>query len=213
MPDDNTLNDRIEVPSKIVLATGNRGKAREISSLAKGTQITFVSLADIPDAPDVEEDGETFEDNALKKARELARFTGLPALADDSGLCVDALEGRPGVLSARYAGENASDEDRLTKLLDELENVPDKDRTARFECVVALVRPDGKSILFKGKVEGVIVRQPKGHNGFGYDPVFFYAPAGRTFAEMSESEKNLVSHRGEALRKFESYLRGLAQDL
>lgn len=195
------------VPQKILIATKNQGKVKEISDLVGDLPIEFVSLTEFPNAPDVLEDGETFEDNALKKARTLAEATGLTTLADDSGLCVDSLGGRPGVLSARYAGESASDEEKCARILEEMREVPDSERTARFVCVLALVDPRGRQNTFKGVCAGRIIRELRGRRGFGYDPIFLYEEQGLTFAEMDMQSKNRVSHRGRALREFSEFLR------
>ena len=156
---------------KIVLATGNKGKLREFRGLLEGVFGNIVSLNDLESPPEVTEDGETFRENALKKARAIAAYSGIPALADDSGLEVEALGGRPGVYSARYAGEGAVDTDNIAKLLSELQGVAN--RKARFVCFLALVTPDGKEITAEGACEGVILTEPRGEGGFGYDPVFF----------------------------------------
>ncbi len=187
-------------PDKIVVATRNRSKVRELQELAKELPIRFLTLADFEGAPDVIEDGLTFEENALKKAREIFKFTKLPSLADDSGLCVNALDGRPGVLSARYVGENAPDETRYLKILEELKNVPEEARNAKFVCVLALVFESGEELLIRGECEGKISTTPVGSNGFGYDPVFFYEPLGMTFGQMDKDSKNEVSHRGRAMK-------------
>jgi XTP/dITP diphosphohydrolase len=197
------------LPEKIVLATGNPGKVEEIRDLVADLPIGFLSLKDVPHPPEVIEDGETFEENALKKARETARAAGIPALADDSGLCVDALDGRPGVLSARYAGPDSSDESKYRRILEEMRDVPDGKRTARFVCVIALVYPDGEERIFRGVCEGRIAREPRGEGGFGYDPVFLHEDSDRTFAEIGRDAKNRVSHRGRALAAFADYLREL----
>lgn len=196
----------IGIPTRILIATGNQGKVKEIKDLVKGIPIEFLSLADVPDVPEVEEDGTTFEENALKKARTIARFTGMATLADDSGLCVDALEGRPGVLSARYGGENSSDAEKCALILDEMREVPDDRRGARFVCVIALVYPTSDEKVFQGVCEGRITREPIGSAGFGYDPIFFFPEAGRTFAQMDRTAKNRVSHRGKALNMLAEYL-------
>lgn len=198
------------IPAKILIATGNQGKVKEIRDLVEGFPVEFLSLADTGPVPEVEEDGMTFEENALKKARTLARFTGMATLADDSGLCVDALEGRPGVLSARYGGENASDPEKCALILEEMRSVPDGERGARFVCVIALVDPSKDERLFRGVCEGRITREPMGTEGFGYDPIFFYPEAGCTFAEMARQEKNRVSHRGRALKLLADYFAGLS---
>ncbi|MEW6533532.1 MAG: XTP/dITP diphosphatase [Thermodesulfobacteriota bacterium] len=194
------------LPARILIATRNQGKVREIRDLVADLPVTFLSLDDVPDVPEVVEDADTFEGNALKKATILAQATGIPALADDSGLCVDALGGRPGVHSARYAGEGASDADRIAKLLNEMRDVPEQQRSARFVCALALAWPDGKSKMFTGMCEGHITREPRGVGGFGFDPVFYFPEAGCTFAEMNRQDKNQVSHRGKALRQLAEYL-------
>ncbi|MFC1836089.1 XTP/dITP diphosphatase [Thermodesulfobacteriota bacterium] len=198
------------LPEKILLATGNAGKVKEIRHLVSDLRINLLSLADVVDPPDVIEDGDTFEANALKKARVLSNETGLVSLADDSGLCVDALDGRPGVLSARYAGDDASDEDKFKMLLREMADVSEDRRTARFVCVLALVWPDGPEEIFRGECEGLITHEPNGTAGFGYDPVFYYPAAGCTFSQMELTEKNQVSHRGRALKLLAEYLTELA---
>jgi XTP/dITP diphosphohydrolase len=198
------------IPDKILIATTNQGKVQEIRNLVKGLPALFLSLSEVPRIPEVVEDGATFEENALKKARVMAYSTGIVTLADDSGLCVDALDGRPGVHSARYAGDNASDEERYLRLLEEMADVPDPARSARFVCVLALVAPDGEEKLFRGVCEGRITRDPQGSSGFGYDPIFYFEEAGCTFAEMDRESKNRVSHRGRALRQFAEFLRKLA---
>ena len=199
----------------IVLATRNKKKVEEIKRIVKDMPISVYSLDDFPDCPEVEEDGKTFEENAVKKARAVSRHTNMPALADDSGLEVYALDGAPGVLSARYAGENADDRKNTEKLLNEMRSVPDGKRGARFACCIALVFPagdlalrDGKAETFTGYSEGSIGREPKGSNGFGYDPVFYPAGCKRTFAEMDDEEKDSLSHRGAALKKLHEYLKG-----
>jgi XTP/dITP diphosphohydrolase len=197
------------LPSRILIATGNQGKVDEIRDLVADLPVEFISFTDLADLPEIVEDGLTFEENALKKARVMAQATEMVAMADDSGLCVEALDGRPGVLSARYAGENSSDEAKYRRILDEMINVPEDQRSARFVCVIALVFPDGEEKLFRGECEGTITREPSGNSGFGYDPIFFFVPAGCTFAEMSRESKNKVSHRGRALAKFSAFLREL----
>jgi len=183
----------------LVIATRNRGKLAEVASYLDMSGLDLLSIADYPDMPEIVEDGATFLENALIKARTVAGHTGETALADDSGLAVDALDGRPGVHSARFAPTAG---ERNRKLLDLLKDVEDGKRTARFVCALALVRPDGFEWTTTGVCEGTITREPLGDGGFGYDPVFFYGPLGRTFAQMSREEKNGVSHRGRALRVF-----------
>jgi XTP/dITP diphosphohydrolase len=193
---------------EIVLATRNKKKIEEIRRITAGLPISILSLANFPDCPETVEDRDTFEGNAVKKAVEVCTCTGKPALADDSGLEVDALGGAPGVFSARYAGSAGSGNDirNYEKLLSELKQVPDEKRGARFVCCMALAFPDGTVNTFFGHAEGSIGHEPKGATGFGYDPVFI--PKGRknTFAEMSGDEKDQLSHRGKALEKLAASL-------
>ena len=186
---------------KLILATRNVHKIEELSAMLSDLNVELLSFRDFPDLPEVVEDGETLEDNAIKKAREISQATGLPALADDTGLDVAALGGAPGVISARYAGEACSYDDNNRKLLHELEGVPDEERKAAFRCVVALAVPGGEVTTVEGRTDGVILREARGDMGFGYDPIFL--PNGHTlsYAEMSQDEKNAVSHRGRALEK------------
>ncbi len=186
---------------KILLATKNRGKIEEFGRLFEEFGHEVVSLLDLGEIPSVEEDGATFEENAIKKAKGYAEATGMAALADDSGLEVDALGGAPGVYSARYAGPSATDADNNRKLLKALEGVPEPERTARFRCVLALYLPDGRLITAHGTCEGLIALEPKGEGGFGYDPIFFVPSKGRTMAELSPEEKNAISHRGRAIER------------
>lgn len=195
-----------KAPQRILIATRNQGKVDEIRAMMSGFPTMFLSLADVKEVPEVTEDGETFEENAIKKAKTVAEFTGIVSLADDSGLCIDALDGRPGVRSARYAGETASDAEKCTLILEEMHEVPDALRTARFVCVLALAWPYGQTELFRGVCEGKITTELRGKAGFGYDPIFYYPEAGCTFAEMDRGTKNLVSHRGRALRELATYL-------
>ncbi len=183
----------------LVIATRNKGKTSEIRELLRDFPIEIKNLDDFGPIPQVEEDGTTFEENAYKKASFTARVLGFPALADDSGLTVDALDGAPGVYSARYAGEDASDEQRCVKLLKEMEGR--NNRKAAFECVISLAVPTGPALTYEARCEGLIAQQPSGSNGFGYDPVFYYPPLGKTFAELTREEKNTVSHRGKALKE------------
>ncbi len=192
---------------EIVLATKNRKKIEEIKKICDtiGTDFKIYTLDDFPEYQDVEEDGDTFEANAVKKAVYISKRTGMTALADDSGLEVDALNGAPGVFSARYAGEPADDSANLEKLLQEMKNVPPEKRKARFVCCIAMASGD-EVRTFHGYVKGTIGTGPRGENGFGYDPVFYPEGRDRTFAEMSDSEKNALSHRGAALRELQKYL-------
>lgn len=231
---------------KLVLATRNRGKVRELQEMLSNTkshrdvieevsiydydsdvsranrhphskqgdhtksrdrvEIDVLSLDDFPDAPEVVEDGETYQENALKKATVLAKYTGYLALADDSGLEVDALHGAPGIHSARYAGEHASDTGRVNKLLDALKDVSDNQRTARFKCAIALAAPNGQTQVVVEVCEGRLIRLPRGQHGFGYDPIFVPVGYDKTFAELGEDVKNRISHRAKALEKMKKYL-------
>ncbi|RME23159.1 MAG: XTP/dITP diphosphatase [Candidatus Zixiibacteriota bacterium] len=186
---------------KLVLATNNRDKIAEIKRLLADLPVTILTREDFADFPDPEEDGQTLEANAIIKAKAIYAFTGLPALADDSGLEVDALNGAPGIRSSRYAGPNATYADNCAKLLDALADVPSDKRTARFRCVVALCWAEDDIETVAGIVEGVITTDRAGDKGFGYDPVFYYPPLKKRFAELSPDEKNRVSHRGRALQK------------
>lgn len=192
---------------KLVVATRNRGKIQEMQALLDGLVEDFICAADIDGFPDTIEDGATFEENALKKAREASSFSGLPALADDSGLVVEALAGRPGVYSARFAGEGAGDAANNKRLLEELEGVAADKRQAVFVCVLAFVAPDGVERTFTGRVCGSILETSQGNGGFGYDPLFLVDGFGRTMAELGLDEKNSISHRGQAFRQFRDYLK------
>jgi len=192
----------------IVLATRNRKKVEELMRMFAGYSIVFQTVDAFPGCPEVIEDGRTFRQNAVKKAVAIARYTGCLALADDSGLEVDALDGAPGVYSARYAGKDAIDGDNVKKLLKDMMGIDDPvSRTARFVCCIALALPDGRSKTFTGHVKGTIGKRPKGHNGFGYDPVFYPQGHERTFAEMEDTEKDDMSHRGRAMKKLYAYLK------
>jgi XTP/dITP diphosphohydrolase len=182
----------------LVIASKNKGKIVEFSDLLGGVGIRVLGLSDFEAFEEVVEDGETFQENALKKALITAGNLGLPALADDSGLTVEALGGLPGVRSARYAGEKATDSENNEKLLAALKGI--EDRAAAFVCVIAMAAPDGTYRLYEGRCEGVIAKGPEGNGGFGYDPLFYYPPLGKTFAQMDREEKNAVSHRGKAIR-------------
>ena len=186
---------------QLVLATNNEDKIREIRHLLDDLPVTIMTRNDFLEFPDVEETGTTLEENAVLKARAISEFCDLPALADDSGLEVDALNGAPGVYSSRYAGENVTYADNNRKLLKELEGVPDEKRTARFRCVMAICWGVDDVQTVEGVAEGFIAGESSGNSGFGYDPVFYYPPAGKRFSEMTLEEKNLVSHRGKALQE------------
>jgi len=200
-------------PFEVVLATTNAHKLREIRQMLEGSRFEVLSLADLPPVPEVVEDGDTFRANADKKARSLATRFGRVTIADDSGIEVDALDGAPGVYSARFAGVEGSEADEANNklLLERLEDVPAPRRTARFRCALAIVRADGQARYTDGAVEGSIATAPRGRGGFGYDPLFLVEgdPAGRTMAELSDDEKNAISHRGRALRSLLPLLRGL----
>lgn len=187
--------------TKLLLATKNRAKVKEYSKLLHGIPYEIVSLEDVGIDEDVEESGKTFEENAAIKAKTCAKLSGLIAIADDSGLEVDALGGEPGVRSARYAGEGATDKKRIDYLLDKMRNISSGQRTARFRCVIAIATPAGEVKLCEGKCDGVITSEPKGENGFGYDPVFYLPDHEMTMAELSMDEKNKISHRGKAAAK------------
>lgn len=191
---------------KIILASRNRGKIKEISSMLGELGITMGSLADYPDLPDVVEDGESFLENALKKAKALSAQTGETVLADDSGLEVDALDGAPGIYSARYAGAKADDEKNIRKLLNDLKGVPPDRRIAAFSCVLVLYRPDGTYDSFEGRWEGRIAEEPAGKGGFGYDPVFFLPERKTTVAQLAPEVKNRISHRAQAFAKLRAHL-------
>ncbi|MBU1740060.1 MAG: RdgB/HAM1 family non-canonical purine NTP pyrophosphatase, partial [Proteobacteria bacterium] len=176
-----------------------------------GLGVTLLTPADLAAPPEVVEDGLTFTANAIKKARAFARAGGLPALADDSGLCVDALDGRPGVFSARYGGPDADDAARCRLLLAEMADVPEGWRQAAFVCVAALCRPDGECLSFEGRCEGEIAREPAGQNGFGYDPVFFVPGYNQTMAQLPLETKNRISHRGRAMAAMRDQLAALVK--
>ncbi|WP_289135170.1 XTP/dITP diphosphatase [uncultured Brevibacillus sp.] len=184
---------------RVVLATRNQGKVKEFNRLFADLGWEGISLAEFEGVPEVIEDGETFEANALKKAIEISTYLKLPALGDDSGLEVDALGGRPGVYSARYAGEDATDEKNWRKLLDELDGVPMERRTARFRCTIAFVVPGSEPVITTGSCEGLIAKEPKGTNGFGYDPVFYIPEMEKMMAQLLPEEKNQISHRARAM--------------
>ena len=195
----------------LVMATKNPGKVREMAELLRDLGVRLLSLADFPEIPDIPEEGATFAENALAKARTVARLTGLAALADDSGLEVEALGGRPGVYSARYAqdrtaGRTPTDQDNWQKLLDELREVPEGRRAARFVCEIALVTPGGRLLTSRGELAGLITREPRGTRGFGYDPVFWVPAYQATVAELDLAAKNRISHRGGALRQLKERL-------
>ncbi len=196
----------MEKKPKLLLATNNKGKIREYQSLLRGIPFGIITPDELGITGGVEEAGGSFEENAALKAVAIARQSGRLALADDSGLEVDALGGKPGPLSARFAGEGATDADRISFLLTKLKGVPAEDRSARFRCVIAIAAPDGKVELFSGECRGVIIDKPRGAHGFGYDPIFFIPKLGKTMAELTLEEKNRVSHRARAAEKARKYL-------
>lgn len=200
--------------TELLIATTNAAKFAEIESFLKNVAVTVRSLESLGRWPKVIEDGATFEENALKKARTWARYSGRLTLADDSGIEVDALQGAPGIYSARYCGEEGNDDKNNEKLLRELQGIPEARRTARFVCVLALCAPDsadGKEWVIRESCEGRIARALNGKHGFGYDPLFFFPPFGKTFGEIDRETKATVSHRGKALRKLAEMLPSLLE--
>ena len=199
--------------AQVVLATKNRHKLDELHRILMGAglDVELLGIDAFPDLPDIPETESSFAGNALLKAREIARITGLPAIADDSGLCVDALNGMPGIFSARWSGRHGDDAANLALLLGQLADVPDRRRTAAFHCAAAIALPDGTERVVEGTIEGVIIREPRGTNGFGYDPIF--VPLGRTVttAEMASEEKDAISHRGRALEALAPVVRELLE--
>ncbi len=187
------------IPTTLVIATQNRGKTAEIRDLLESFPITIKNLQDFGPIPEVEEDGSSFEENAYKKAAHVARMLGLPALADDSGLVVDALNGAPGIYSARYAGAGATDAQRYAKVLDELAGITQ--RSAFFECALSLAVPTGAALTYDGRCHGRIAEKAAGSNGFGYDPIFYCPRFDKTFGQLTMDEKQQVSHRGRALKE------------
>ncbi len=190
-----------DAPKEVVIATRNLGKLREMVAILDPLSLKLLSLKDFPEIPDVVEDGATFSENAGKKARTVAHLTGRLTIADDSGLCVDALQGRPGIFSSRFAGEEASDRKRYQKLLDKMTGVPEGRRGAEFICVMAIVSPEGEMQTVEGKCRGMITFTPQGKHGFGFDPIFFVPEFGKTMAELEPEAKNQISHRSQALKK------------
>jgi len=194
---------------ELVVATRNKDKVREIKELLSDLKVRVLTYEDFPNFPSVVEDGKSLKENALKKARAIAKFTGKLTLADDSGLEVEALGAAPGVFSSRFAGENATYEDNNQKLLSLLKGVPPEKRGAAFRCVIAIIDPEGREVVVEGVCRGRITEKPRGKGGFGYDPVFEPEGSERTFAQMSLEEKNRISHRAKALKKAKEVLRKL----
>ena len=192
---------------RIVFATGNAGKVKEIQMIMEDTGMEIVSMKEAGIVVDIEENGTTYEENALIKAREVAKYTDALVMAEDSGLEVDYLNKEPGILSARYLGEDTSYRIKNQNLIERLEGVPDEKRTARFVCAIAAVLPDGKELTTRATIEGRIGYEEKGSHGFGYDPIFYVPEFGKTTAELTEEEKNQVSHRGKALRLMKEELK------
>jgi len=199
-----SLGEKMKLDRPLVLATKNRGKVSEFEGLFSAFDLEVKSLNDFGPIPPVIEDGETFEDNAVKKAQFTAKVLGFPAIADDSGLTVKALGGEPGVFSARYAGEGATDEANNIKLLRAMKGI--EQREAAFICILAIAVPRGPALIYEGICEGLITEEISGNQGFGYDPLFYYPPLNKTFAEMSAAEKNSVSHRGKAMAELKGEL-------
>ncbi|MBI1352548.1 MAG: RdgB/HAM1 family non-canonical purine NTP pyrophosphatase [Actinomycetales bacterium] len=197
--------------TRVVLATKNRKKLDELRRIldTEGLDVELLGTDAFPELPDVPETESSFEGNALLKAREVAKATGLPAVADDSGLCVDALNGMPGIFSARWAGRHGDDEANLDLLLGQLNDVPDRRRSAAFHCAAAVALPDGTERVVEGRLEGFILRERRGSNGFGYDPIFLPFGYHVTTAEMTSEEKDAISHRGQAMRSLAPVLRDL----
>lgn len=191
---------------KMVFATGNKDKMKEIKMIMADLDYEIITMKEAGFAGEIIEDGATFEENALIKARTIAKETGLLTLSDDSGLVIDALNGEPGIYSARYMGEDTSYDIKNTNLINRLEGVPDEKRSARFVCAVAAVFPDGREEVVRGTMEGIIGYEIAGENGFGYDPIFYLPEFRCTSAELSPEDKNKISHRGNALRMIKKYL-------
>ncbi|MBT2656853.1 XTP/dITP diphosphatase [Bacillus sp. ISL-18] len=191
---------------EVIIATKNPGKAREFEEIFSSRGIAVRTLLDFPELPDVEETGTTFEENAILKAEAISRALDKMVIGDDSGLIIDALDGRPGIFSARYAGEPKNDQNNTDKVLGELQGVPEEKRTARFYCALAIAVPSQETRTVSGTCEGRILEEPRGTNGFGYDPVFYVPEKGLSMAELSSEEKNQLSHRANALKKLDVML-------
>jgi len=185
----------------IIIATSNQNKLKEFKALLKDHKISILSLNDFPQIPAVVEDGKSFYENALKKATTVARCTGKLTIADDSGIEVEALGGKPGVYSSRFAGEDASDEENNARLLKELQGIPPDKRGACFKCVLVIAKPEGETAFVEGECRGTIIEELRGHYGFGYDPLFLVPEYNKTFSEITPEEKNKISHRAKALQK------------
>ncbi len=193
---------------KLILATSNKDKAREIAEILSDTPFVVTTMKEEGYDPDIVEDGKTFEENALIKARTVhALAEGAYVMADDSGLCIDALDGAPGIYSARFCGENSTYPEKFAKIFEMLKDVPEEKRTAKFVCSIAVVRPDGSEFTVRGEVCGVLHEKPMGDGGFGYDPIFYVPEFGMTTAQMTKEQKNSISHRGKASRAMADILR------
>lgn len=192
---------------RMIFATGNQGKMKEIKMILEGLGVPVVSMKEAGITAEIEENGSTFEENAIIKAKTIMELTGEPVLADDSGLEIDYMNGAPGIYSARYMGEDTSYDIKNGAILSQLEGIPDEKRTARFVCVIACAMPDGSILTSKGTMEGIIGHEIRGNNGFGYDPIFYLPDCGCTSAELSPDQKNDLSHRGKALRVMKELLR------
>lgn len=195
------MNSKVFSGTRILMATRNKGKMIELRENLKNLQLEIITLDDIKDMPLLEENGETFLENAVSKAQTASKISGLITMADDSGLEVDALDGRPGVYSARFAGEPSDDRKNNQKMLQLMKGLPFEKRTARFVCAIAIAFPDGRIYSAEGKCEGIILEESRGTGGFGYDPLFYIPGMEKTFAELNMDEKNAISHRGKALRE------------
>ena len=192
---------------KLILATSNKDKAREIAEILSDTPFVVTTMKEEGYDPDIVEDGKTFEENALIKARTVhALAEGAYVMADDSGLCIDALDGAPGIYSARFCGENSTYPEKFAKIFEMLKDVPEEKRTAKFVCSIAVVRPDGSEFTVRGEICGVLHEKPMGDGGFGYDPIFYVPEFGMTTAQMTKEQKNSISHRGKALRMMKKVL-------
>jgi XTP/dITP diphosphohydrolase len=201
--------EKASVKMDIVIASNNSGKVEEIKKFYKKLGINFLSLKDFPHLPKIGEKFKTYERNALEKAKKVSEFAKMIALADDSGLEIDALKGKPGIHSARFGGKKISDKERNQLILDLLKNAPESLRTARFVCVIAIAEPEGENYTVKSVCEGMILKESRGNSGFGYDPIFFPLDYKKTFAEMDKDLKNRISHRGTALKEAEKILMSL----
>lgn len=195
---------------RIIIATKNKGKAKEFEQLFSKYGIEVKTLVDVPEIPDIQETGKTFEENAVIKAEAISKISSSYVVADDSGLVIDALEGRPGVFSARYAGPDKDDEANIDKVLGEMDGVQDEKRTARFYCALAIAGPGFETVTVNGTCEGLILNERHGSGGFGYDPIFYVPSEGKTMAEMSADRKNELSHRAAAMKNLEPLIEKLA---